>query len=257
MRIEVIIDHPPHQKLPINYQYLISSWIYSVLYKSNKEFATWLHTRGYRLDSKKYKNFCFSMLQPNQYKIYAKEKVLELIHGPTELIVSFNLTEGMQHMMEGLFSDNQMELRSGHFRMTGMVSKVNIQPRPFFSNEMRFNALTPICISVNQKGNEYADYLHPRDERYAECFASNLVDKANAFYGYKEFNTSQVEFALLPENKNIRSKLWRIKGIDIKGYLFQFELKAPSELIELGFYSGFGVQNSSLGMGMVEVKSIE
>lgn len=252
MRIEVIIDHPPHQRLPINYQYLISSWIYSVLYKSNKEFATWLHTRGYRLDSKKYKNFCFSMLQPSKYKIHTREKVLELVQGPTELIVSFNLTEGMKHMMEGLFSDNQMELKSGQFRMTGVVSKVNIKPKPSFQEEMEFNTLTPICISVNQKGNEYADYLHPEDERYADYFASNLVDKANAFYGYKEFNTTQVEFSLT--SGHIRSKLWRIKGIDIKGYLFQFKLKAPAELIELGFYSGFGVQNSSLGMGMTEIK---
>lgn len=251
MRIEVIIDHPPHQKLPINYQYLISSWIYSVLYKSNKEFATWLHTRGYRLDSKKYKNFCFSMLQPNQYKIHTREKVLELVLGPTELVVSFNLSEGTQHMMEGLFSDNQMELRSGHFKMSGMVSKVNIRPRPTFIEDMNFTTATPICISANQKGQEYADYLHPHDDKYADHFASNLVDKANAFYGYKEYNTSQVKFTLLPGR--IRSKLWRIKGIDVKGYLFQFNLQAPAELIELGYYSGFGVQNSSLGMGMCEI----
>lgn len=53
MRIKLTIDHLPHQKLPINYQYLISSWIYAVLYASDGEFATWLHEHGYELNGKK------------------------------------------------------------------------------------------------------------------------------------------------------------------------------------------------------------
>ena len=38
----------------------------------------------------------------------------------------------------------------------------------------------------------------------------------------------------------------------LRGYLFDFKIKAPAEVIKLGYYAGFGEKNS-LGFGCCEV----
>ena len=252
MRIEVVFVHEPYQKLPINYQYLISSWIYSVLSKGDEEYASWLHKNGFKHEGKTYKHFCFSMLHPKTVKIHPREKVIELVEGPSKIVISFNIDEATQHLVQGLFGDNEIQLSSGNFLVQGKIKKVQLLPKPDFSNSMSFRAITPICISVKTKEQEYPDYLHPLDEKYENAFINNLVDKANSYFGYEEFNPSDVTFHLI--QGPIRSKLWTIKGIDVKGYLFDFALEGPKELLEIGYLSGFGIQNSSLGMGMTKVK---
>ena len=51
-----------------------------------------------------------------------------------------------------------------------------------------------------------------------------------------------------------KARLLHIKQTKVKGYLFDFELMAPKDLMRLGFLGGFGEKNSSLGMGMVGIK---
>lgn len=252
MRIRLTINHLPNQKLPINYQYLISSWIYKTLHETDAEFAQWLHEHGYTINGKKYKHFCFSMLQPQRFKIPPKEAVFELVESPTELTLSFTIDQAVKNMVKGLFQDNMVQLSSGDFQMLGMVNQVQIEKPPVFESTMQFKTTTPICVSVNKPNGKHADYLAPTDERYAEAFANNLVDKANAYLAEEKFKIGQVKFTLL--SKKPKSKLWTIKDVDIKGYLFDFELTAPKELMEIGYYAGYGVQNSSIGMGMCEIK---
>lgn len=51
------------QHLPFNYQYPVSSWIYKVLSKADKEFATILHELGYKIENgKTFKLFTFSQI---------------------------------------------------------------------------------------------------------------------------------------------------------------------------------------------------
>lgn len=252
MRIELTIDHLPNQKLPINYPYLISSWIYHTLHRSDADFSKWLHERGYEINGRKYKHFCFSMLRPQRFKIYSKEQIFELQEAPTRLILSFNIDQGAKNMVKSLFQNNLMELKSGtHFKFLGMVNQVQLQALSEWQKQMRYRAQTPICISVGTEGDNHAEYLHPTDTRYAEAFISNLVDKANAYLGEKRFAKEEVQFKLLTTEP--KAKLWKIKQTKVKGYLFDFELSAPKELQEIGYLGGFGTMNASLGMGYCEV----
>lgn len=253
MRIRLTIDHLPKQKLPINYPYLISSWVYNTLHESDARFANWLHEQGYTLKGKKYKHFCFSMLKPKLYKIHKREQVFELVEGPTELSLSFNMDKGAKNMIKGLFQNNLIELKSGqYFNFLGMITQVAIEESPMFSEQMQYRAQTPICISVGSEDSKHAQYLHPTDERFADAFASNLVDKANAYLEEEKYKTKDVQFKL--KTKDPKSKLYSIKGIDVRGFLFDFELTAPQELQEIGYYAGFGTQGSSLGYGFCEEK---
>lgn len=256
MRIELTINHLPKQKLPLNYQYLISSWIYRTLHESDAEFAKWLHQRGYEIHGKKFKHFCFSMLQPiwengGRYKIHKKEEIFELVKGPTQLILSFNIDEAVKNIVRQLFQDNMIQLSSGQFNLLGMIEQVKLLPSPTFLETMQYRAMTPICISAGVEGKKYSSYLSPDDERYSEIFVKNLVDKANAYLGKSKYQVEQVQFQARSEK--FISKRWKIKGISIRGYLFDFELTAPKELQEIGYNAGFGANNSSLSMGFCEV----
>lgn len=251
MRVALTIDHLPNQRLPINYQSLISGYIYHTLYSVDSEFSTWLHEQGYTFEGKRFKHFCYSMLEPTRYKVHGRSQEFELVEGPTKLVLSFNIQEAGKKMIKGLFQDNMIQLNSGeHFRFLGIISQVQLLPRPEFKEVMEYRALTPICISVGEEGKKHAQYLDPTDERYATAFASNLANKANAYFEEERYKTEDIYFKLLSEN--IKSKLWKIKGTEVKGYMFDFEVEAPIELQEVLLYAGAGVLGSSLGMGCLK-----
>ena len=48
--------------IPINYQYMLSAWIYKVLNTGNPEIASWLHQQGFKADNKHFRLFTFSKL---------------------------------------------------------------------------------------------------------------------------------------------------------------------------------------------------
>ncbi|MCY7222328.1 hypothetical protein MK546_09575 [Streptococcus cristatus] len=56
--------------LPVNYNYLLQSMIYSLL-KNKEDLSAQLHERGYPLEDKYFKLFTFSLLQ-GQYKMQGK-----------------------------------------------------------------------------------------------------------------------------------------------------------------------------------------
>lgn len=53
----------PKCRIPINYQYPMSAAIYRFLSRGSKEYADWLHSKGYiDTDGKPHKLFVFSKL---------------------------------------------------------------------------------------------------------------------------------------------------------------------------------------------------
>lgn len=251
MRIKVVLNHLPNQKLPINYQYLISSWIYNTLHRSDSSFAKWLHEEGYQRDElgkKRYKHFCFGLLRPRRYELKNGSFILQ--EAPTHLTLSFNVEEGAKHIIRGLFQNNSMQLGSGSKNVLMTIEEAQIMTEPRFTEMMKYKSLTPICISVGREDEKYAQYLSPLDDGYADAFVFNLVDKANTFYKTEKFRAEDVTLTI--KTNEPRSKKWTVKGINVIGYKFAFELKAPMELQRVGYYAGFGVANSSLGMGMVK-----
>ena len=258
MRLKLTLQHPPNQVLPINYQYLISSWIYRTLSNANSDYATRLHEQGYDFAGKTYKLFTFSTLQPKWFDLDKRAKTFTLAKSPTELTLSFCMEEALQHFVVGLFKDQRFSLESGqrfkaHFEITG----IETLERPVFEQTMRFRTMTPICIKKNVEGKTYPDFLHPDDEGYAELLYQNLLNIGSVSL-QQQYPDTQLQvnldfplsFKVLSESK---SKLWVVKGTDVKGWLYDFEICMPVKCLEVGYFGGFGVSNSALGMGMVRV----
>ncbi len=256
MRIQLTLEHPPKQILPINYPYLVSSWIYHTLGNADADFAQKLHEQGYDFGGKKYKLFSFSPLRPKWFDVDRPRKTFTLTKSPTIIELSFYVDEAVQHFVMGLFKDQQFELSSGRFRANFTVTGIEMLPKPAFEKTMRFRTQTPICVSRNMEGEAHAHYASPEEEGYGDWLLENLVRKQHALTpattgispGSFELDFPH-GFTLLSKPK---SKLLSIKGIQVRGYLFDFELTAPTALMELGYFSGFGGMNSNLGFGMVK-----
>ncbi len=257
MRLKLTLNHPPNQVLPINYQYLISSWIYRTLGNANQEFATQLHNHGYDFAGKNYKLFTFSPLRPKWFDVDKRNATFTLAKSPTVLDLSFHVDEAVQHFVLGLFKDQRFELSSGKFISQFEVCGVEMVPPPTFENTMRFRLQTPLCVSTKLEDRPQATYLPPDANGYADLLLNNLLRKQNALIpaGDSEWEgTPSIDFPYdLKILSRPKSKLISIKGTQVRGYLFDFELTASKDLMELGYFAGMGEKNSSLGFGMVKI----
>ena len=257
MRLQITLQHKLNQVLPINYQYLVSSWIYRTLGNANSEFATKLHEQGYNFGGKQYKLFTFRALQPNWYRIDKHAKTFILVKSPTVIELSFFIEDALQHFVVGLFKNQSFTLSSGQtFKVDFEVSSIEIVPKPIFKPTMQFSLQTPLCISQDQEGERYAQYLHPENKDYVTLLIQNLLRKQQALQPVptneidKQLSLPPFDYRLLSQPKRSPRT---IKNIKVIGYVFDFELSAPLELLELGYYAGFGEKNSALGMGMVGI----
>jgi CRISPR-associated endoribonuclease Cas6 len=248
--------------IPINYQYEFSSWIYKTIHFGKPEFAAWLHGHGYMDGNKQFKLFTFSQLQPDKYGI--KGDRLELQSDPSLLHISFYAEEAVEPFITGLF-------RSQEFAIGDKVSKVQFRvvsieklPEPIWlTSTMTFRAASPVMISKSETGRSgKAQYLSPEDPDYGELFIKNLLAKYLAVMKQKNNSAQVITFGLSNNMKftllgKSRSKVIKIKAgtpaeTSLKGYLFDFSMNAPVELLKLGYYAGFGEKNS-LGFGSCEL----
>lgn len=270
MRFKLTIENSPRNNniLPLNYQYELSAWIYKILNHGNEEFAEWLHQKGYTNDYKNFKLFTFSNLLIPKYQIKGDRMKIE--SRINELIVSFYPIESLEYFITGLFNNQQFTIGDKKSKAAFTVNYVEKLPEPEFQNTMEFKALSPILISYkNTENQKYAEYKHPEDNNYGELLMKNLAEKHNAFYAseansfgdpnsekVKSLEACNLDYEFHTQSKP-KSRLITIKSgtkqeSKLRGYLYRFRLKAPKELLRLGYYAGFGEKNS-LGFGCGEI----
>ncbi len=254
MRLKLTLYHKNRQALPINYGYLLSSWVYRTLRQADGHFADWLHRQGFGYGGKHYKLFTFSQLSPRRFQIPPKSQSFILLEPPTKLILSFWLDEAVQHFVMGLFENQRFALYDAHHRVEFEVQSIQMLPLPDFQPTMHYRTLTPLCLSRNEEGKKHAQFLHPADPEFGTRLLQNLLRKQHALH-----NTTPDTLTPPPDwsfqlQSEPRSKLLDIKGTQVRGYLFDFTLTTTPEMHRLGFLAGFGEKNSNTGMGLVGVR---
>ncbi len=261
MRLRVRLKCKQGSLIPINYQYELSAWIYKVLAKANPEFAAWLHDQGYGKDGRKYKLFTYGRLQILPPFQLDKEKQGILIQsGIVRLDISFWVTKAVEHFLLGLFQDSHLGLGNKSIPAVDFeIQSVEMLPPPEFSEQMKFSALSPICITQTKENERYAHYCHPEEEDYEKLFFEHLVRKyAAAINQDKEaltdFNIDNMKLQILskPKSKLVHIKAGTPQESKIRGYLYKFEITAPKALTEFAYQAGFGEKNS-VGFGMVSI----
>ncbi len=215
-------------KIGYNYNRALSSLIYELLGQYDPSYAKSLH------DSNNIKGFTFSPLnfQTAQYR----QKITISANR-----FSFVVSTSDEVLLNALLNTNQRELvlntveGSIHF----IIDKVEVA-KPVVTTKT-FVLGSPLVI--NFKGEKRIEYLAPDDEKYKELLFKNLIRKAGK--QFTDYNIDSFKFEVLtakPKEKLINK---------IKGYIYDFMIDCPEELIMAGVVNGFGVKNSQ-GFGFVK-----
>lgn len=254
-------------RLPINYQYEVSAWLYKVIQTADPVFSSFLHERGYLLGHRHFKLFTFSSLRVPRYALDKAQGRLVVQSESVSLQVSFLVEEAAGQFITGLFQNQQLRIGDQVSQVGFVVSGVEALPEPAFTNRMRFRTLSPLCVSVTtlHQGRQRPLYLSPEDERFGAVLLENLRNKqatvrqhALAVPGGEERTMPEEEitagFRLLsaPASRLVTIKAGTPQETRVRGFLCEFELQAPADLLRLGYHAGFGEKNS-LGFGCGEV----
>jgi CRISPR-associated endoribonuclease Cas6 len=243
--------------LTYNYQYPLAGWVYKTIASADRGFAEFLHQEGYALNGKKFRHFTFSPLDfglggrghiPNSDRFYVNTTELQLD-------VRFFVPEAAEKFVSGLFREQAFGLGDKINQLGCRVRGVDLVRPPAFTTYMEFVTLSPILLSVPRHGSP-ARYLHPitDDEAYGQVFCDNLRQKWLSLS--KPMPEGEVVFTLLPETEvkkqGITIKAHTEAQTQVIPYHYRFGLRAPGPLMQLGYYSGFGLEGS-MGLGCCEV----
>ena len=245
--------------LPINYQYELSAWIYKVIQHADAEYSAFLHQHGYRTGRKTFKLFCFSQLHVPRRRIEGDR--LHIDCRDISFIIGFYLDRTAEEFVRGLFHEQQLRLGDRHSQARFVVQTVEVLPLalPTDQRPLRIHLLSPLVVGrKNESGHD--DYLHPDDPDFTALLFSNLLEKYRAATGQEppswwdagRFGCRVV--GLPPKSKLVTIKAETAAETRVKGYVFDLEIDAPRELVELGLLAGFGRMNGEgFGCGVVAV----
>ena len=245
-----------HRTIPINYSYELSAWIYGVIAQADAGYAGFLHNQGFAAQGKRknFKLFTFSQLTVAKRNIRGDR--LEILSNEVSLVVSFYLDAAAEHFITGLFAQQRFGLGDRVSRVDFTVGQVESLPVSLPAGPVRFHTLSPLVVGrKNSRGHD--DYLPPTDPDFERLLLLNLTDKHQAAGNEPLPPGAEKEmrftlFTSTPKEKLILIKSGTSQQTRVKGYLFEFELAAPAELLETGYLAGFGRYNAE-GFGCVEV----
>lgn len=247
MRISITFSIPFGASIPVNYNHILTGLIYRLAGGEAPEWAARLHEQGFSgAGNRPYKFFTFSQLfgGPGSAKVESGRLIfttdtLRWTFGSCLPILSTVVMDAL--------------LSSGTVNIGGMEAKVTSvkaePPKQFSRGKARFTSISPLVASVHDERRGHR-YLPPDDPLFWKVLAVNLSRKWNALTGADA--PEEVRFD--PDTGYISRKRTS-KAITVKpgevviGHLVPFTASGPSELLCLGYDSGFGSRNS-LGFGM-------
>ena len=259
MRIALQLSHrSQHLTLPVNVNHQISSLIYHIVSNSSSEYAERLHEQGYRLDKRTFKLFTFSPLIPVGHRRWKMngDGTMTTDAGSMSLLISSGKVEFVEHLVIGLLHQPFVQIGRQRFR----VETVKKLDPPELGDDMQFIMLSPLVCSTKCEGDKYPQFLLPGDEEFERVLLENLLGKYEALHGHTYGGNPELRFDVseeyLARKKGKITKLITLKEgspdeTKVRGTLAPFRLRVPKELMEVGYYCGFGGLNAQ-GLGMVK-----
>ncbi|MBS1517944.1 MAG: CRISPR-associated endoribonuclease Cas6 [Bacteroidetes bacterium] len=270
MRIRLSVkQNKPDQLIPINYQFLLSSFIYKTIENSDGNYSRWLHDSGFMSGNKKFKMFTFSKLnipKSSFVSLYGKS-FLKIECSRFEFDISMMSNKTVEKFIIGMFMDQKMNIYEKNVESEFSVNTVEMVPEPEIKEEMIFRTISPMVLSrsIIHNGKQSQEYLSPEDPEYFNYLKKNLLEKQTTLLmskngsapDDKDSNVLKLGTVDSFELKgNCKSKLITIKEgtaeeTKIKGYYMTFKIKADPEIIRTSYEAGFG-KHCSLGFGCVQ-----
>jgi CRISPR-associated endoribonuclease Cas6 len=258
--------------VPFNYAYRLSAFIYAVLADADKQYADFLHAKGYEFSStRRFKLFTFSDLIIPNARVDVRAGGMWVNSPYIEWVVSFYIDTAAQHFIMGLFQDQRCVIASPRHRAEFIIENIEAVPVEITGETVTLRTLSPMVIAEKDE-RSMDQYLHPADTAFGPLLVTNLLAKYSSIQtaipaeatGMNEFDTTSVTYRLLPNPGRSaaqpKSRLVTIKEgsreeTKVRGYYgFTFELNGPSDLLELAVLAGVGRYNSE-GFGAVGIIS--
>jgi len=240
-------------KLPANYQYELSAWIYHTLAKGDAEYTEWLHQNGYTNDKKQFRMFTFSHLQISKLRMEGDRMVLQ--SNQACFYLSFLPERATEEFIKGVFTSQTFDLGDRVSKVQCSIQGVELVAPPVFEETMIFQTISPMVISGRLE-NGHVTYLSPEEPNTALLLSETLRAKFLAYYGKPFEDFFEPEFKLMSpvKRKKITIKAGTLQQTYIVGYMARFSLRLPVELMKLVYETGVG-EKGSMGFGMVELRS--
>lgn len=257
-KIHFTLNGESKLEIPTHYHVEFSNWIYKVIHFQNPEFIDWLKNKSYLDHKGEFRMYTFSDLILKDYKI-SEDKII-INDNSAAVVLSFYADPEMEPFVEKAFKDQSFKLGEKGDKISLSVSKMEKIDLPRQAqSKVKIKCLSPMLIT--EPGKSEGPYLSPDQKDFDKHFFKSLMFKyANLikFMGPEAAkgmaNLNDLEFNLKgkPKSRIVKIKTDTPHQKSVKGYIFNFELKAPENLIEIGINSGFGELNH-LGFGCCEI----
>lgn len=248
-----------HPVLPLSYQYELSAWIYRVIENADAQFAAYLHQRGYQTPQRKsFKLFCFSQLEASRRRIVGDR--LHIESPEVALLLGFYMDRTAEEFVRGLFQAQTFTLGDRISRARFSVKTVEMCPLNLSADgqPVRIRTRSPLVIARKRPDGQPDEYLHPDDPDFGRLLFLNLLEKYRAATGHEPprfWDAAQFGYRRIgpePKSKLITLKSGKAAETRVRGWLFDFEVDVPRELLEISLLAGFGRMNSE-GFGFGEI----
>ncbi|MEA4884839.1 MAG: CRISPR-associated endoribonuclease Cas6 [Clostridia bacterium] len=242
MRLEIYLEPESAELvLPIHYNYVVQSAIYSLLDLAQAEF---LHNVGFSAGGRVFKGFTFSRLM-GQFSLQPQAGAI-VFTGRLRLVISSPIKGFCDALATRLLVGGGVRLHSSSVRTVSVTaSEPKVQ-----SESIAVRTLSPVVsYSTMQKadGSRYTVYYQPGEPEFARLASANLIKKAQALAGL----TSIAGEATVRPVEQLRMSIIDYKGTVIKGYSGRLGLQGPSVLLQMALDAGLGSKNSQ-GFGCLE-----
>lgn len=249
MRFNLTFNRTGKQRmLPMDYQYYLSAWIYQVIGKADGEFASFLHRHGYSDGKKQFKLFNYSPLAFGKPTLWKEKSLFEINVDTVTLQVSFYMPDAAERFIVGLFNNQQVFVGDRFNGIDLAVSQIERLPEPVVSETMGYRAKSPVVISIFNEGDKYANYLSPVDSNYGVFLKNNLTQKWKTVPGAQPLpDDIDFEWTITsePKSKLVTLKPYTPQQSKVRGFVYDFTLKAPEAVHRLILSAGIGEKNST------------
>lgn len=252
-----LLGEPPFS-IPVNYQSEFSAWIHKILHFHDNAFTNWLKEKKYLDSTGEYKLFTFSDVVLPPHKLHDDRYQLE---GDTaNVVISFYAGQEIRAFIESMFPEIEFKMGDSRGKVALKVESIKHIEHPEFNEKqkIKFSCLSPMLLS--EPGNNSGAYISPEQKDFDKVFFkslmfkyANLVKYMSQGNGLTGLNDLQFKMIGKPKSKTVKIKTDTPHQKAVKGYVFDFEIKAPLELLQIGYNAGFGELNH-LGFGCCEIK---
>lgn len=222
--------------------HLLHGLVYSAIKKADPVLGNFLHNRGFVVGGHRYKFLTFSLLFPRAAR--KTDDGIEM-HPPINWWVSSPLPGLMEALATTFLIDGKVQVG----KVELILQSLEVEELPQLGRRCLFETISPVVASTGMKqgGKIKRRFLSPDDPNFWRVLEVNLVRKALAL----GWGNALGNVRFLCEDK-WRSKLFKVQGANVRGWMGRFWCEGSFELLRLGYEAGFGERNAQ-GFGMVQL----